>query len=91
VVHLKSRIIRHMPILVYGRKSKHLKAAPDILDEGQLLNAKDSERISSVYLDNASLQSYHSRLLQEEGAHLFRVRWCAIYQSLPNLSESLFF
>eukprot|EP00698_Gefionella_okellyi_P007729 TRINITY_DN1886_c0_g1_i1.p1 TRINITY_DN1886_c0_g1~~TRINITY_DN1886_c0_g1_i1.p1 ORF type:complete len:973 (+),score=217.01 TRINITY_DN1886_c0_g1_i1:67-2985(+) len=75
VAHLKSVIIKHLPILVFGRKGSIASKAPDLTQENKILECDDHESISSVYLDNDDLLSYHTRMTTEEGARLFRVRW----------------
>ncbi|KAI7877893.1 VTC domain-containing protein [Mucor mucedo] len=61
VLELKTYVLRHLPVLVYRDNSKK----QDNIDPP----------ISSVYLDDAELESYNSRVEGAEGAQLIRLRW----------------
>eukprot|EP00040_Diaphanoeca_grandis_P044643 m.13090 g.13090 ORF g.13090 m.13090 type:complete len:1063 (+) comp9590_c0_seq1:90-3278(+) len=66
---VKLFIIKHLPILELT-KSKRV----DVQFMKQELD-QTHNMISSVYLDNENLDSYHERIEQIEGAQLFRIRW----------------
>lgn len=61
VLELKTYVLRHLPVLVYRDNSKK----QDNIDPP----------ISSVYLDDAELESYNSRVEGAEGSQLIRLRW----------------
>lgn len=61
VLELKTYVLRHLPVLVYRDNSKK----QDNIDPP----------ISSVYLDDADLDSYNSRVEAAEGSQLIRLRW----------------
>lgn len=61
VLELKTYVLRHLPVLVYRDNSKK----QDNIDPP----------ISSVYLDDAELDSYNSRVEGAEGSQLIRLRW----------------
>lgn len=61
VLELKTYVLRHLPVLVYRDNSKK----QDNIDPP----------ISSVYLDDAELDSYNSRVEAAEGSQLIRLRW----------------
>ncbi|GAA5807687.1 hypothetical protein MFLAVUS_001061 [Mucor flavus] len=61
VLELKTYVLRHLPVLVYRDNSKK----QDNIDPP----------ISSVYLDDAELDSYNSRVEGAEGSQIIRLRW----------------
>ncbi|KAL9544999.1 hypothetical protein MBANPS3_007347 [Mucor bainieri] len=61
VLELKTYVLRHLPVLVYRDNSKK----QDNIDPP----------ISSVYLDNADLDAYNSRVEAAEGSQIIRLRW----------------
>lgn len=61
VLELKTYVLRHLPVLVYRDNSKK----QDNIDPP----------ISSVYLDDAELDSYNSRVEAAEGSQIIRLRW----------------
>lgn len=61
VLELKTYVLRHLPVLVYRDNSKK----QDNIDPP----------ISSVYLDDAELDSYNSRVESAEGSQIIRLRW----------------
>ena len=61
VLELKTYVLRHLPVLVYRDNFKK----QDNIDPP----------ISSVYLDDAQLDSYNARVEAAEGAQLIRLRW----------------
>ena len=72
VVRLKLAIVRHLPVLVFEGAGGKAKKAVTVNGEQP---GRDSGMITSVYLDNAHLDVYHSRLEREQGATLVRTRW----------------
>ena len=68
VLSVKCSMVKHFPVLIFGRKLS-VGAA------GGANQPSDSSLISSVYLDNASLDIYHTRIDRLDGATLFRFRW----------------
>ncbi|KAI8368708.1 VTC domain-containing protein [Blakeslea trispora] len=60
VLELKTYVLRHLPVLVYRDNSKKDDIDPPI---------------SSMYLDNADLDSYNSRVEAAEGSEMVRLRW----------------
>ncbi|KAI9496419.1 VTC domain-containing protein [Zychaea mexicana] len=61
ILELKTFVLRHLPVLVYRDNS--LKQ--DNIDPP----------ISSLYLDNAALDTYNSRIESAEGSQVIRLRW----------------
>ncbi|KAG1244460.1 hypothetical protein G6F68_015442 [Rhizopus microsporus] len=61
VLELKTYVLRHLPVLVYRDNSKK----QDNIDPP----------ISSVYFDDAELDSYNSRVEGAEGSQIIRLRW----------------
>ncbi|KAI7853894.1 VTC domain-containing protein [Circinella umbellata] len=61
ILELKTFVLRHLPVLVYRDNS--LKQ--DNIDPP----------ISSLYLDNSSLDTYNSRVEAAEGSQIIRLRW----------------
>jgi SPX domain protein involved in polyphosphate accumulation len=61
VLELKTYVLRHLPVLVYRDNSKK----QDNIDPP----------ISSVYLDDAELDSYNSRVEATDGSQIIRLRW----------------
>jgi SPX domain protein involved in polyphosphate accumulation len=61
VLELKTYVLRHLPVLVYRDNSKK----QDNIDPP----------ISSVYLDDAELDSYNSRVEAADGSQIIRLRW----------------
>lgn len=61
VLELKTYVLRHLPVLVYRDNSKK----QDNIDPP----------ISSIYLDDAGLDSYNSRVEGADGSQIIRLRW----------------
>lgn len=74
VLKLKSEVIKHLPILIYG-KDKARKTALKKLSLLKEQKITDWNLISSVYFDNDALDTYHERIHREHGAALLRLRW----------------
>jgi len=74
VLRLKCDVIKHLPILIYG-KGKGKGGATSRLSSLKEQTQRDGTLISSVYFDNGSLQTYHDRLRREHGSSLMRIRW----------------
>jgi SPX domain protein involved in polyphosphate accumulation/uncharacterized membrane protein YidH (DUF202 family) len=68
VLHVKCAMVKHFPVLIFGRKL----SISDARDGEQ---PSDSSLITSVYLDNTALDIYHTRIDRVDGATLFRFRW----------------
>eukprot|EP01025_Chloroclados_australasicus_P029400 TRINITY_DN2938_c0_g1_i11.p1 TRINITY_DN2938_c0_g1~~TRINITY_DN2938_c0_g1_i11.p1 ORF type:complete len:793 (-),score=44.46 TRINITY_DN2938_c0_g1_i11:198-2576(-) len=84
VLKVKSIIIQHLPVLIYGDRPKlqfgrSNSAIRNLLED----NIGASAKISSVYVDNVDLYTYHQRLVREDGATLARIRWYGERQSGP--------
>jgi hypothetical protein len=60
-------LVKHLPVLIFGRSAGFNAAQRDV--------PSDSSLISSVYYDNADLDVYLERLERQEGATLIRMRW----------------
>lgn len=69
----------HLPVLVMGRKPPAAGRFPE-----DFLNVAPESWLSSIYMDDEAFTLYHGRLLREEGARLFRLRW---YGSFHNPSD----
>ncbi|KAF7726810.1 vacuolar transporter chaperone [Apophysomyces ossiformis] len=61
VLELKTYVLRHLPVLVYRDNSMK----QDDIDPP----------ISSLYLDNADLDAYSSRVESAQGSQIIRLRW----------------
>jgi uncharacterized membrane protein YidH (DUF202 family) len=68
VLPVKCELIKHIPVLIFGRKLT-VGAA------GGANQPSDSSLVTSVYLDNDTSDIYHSRLDRLDNATLFRFRW----------------
>mmetsp|Transcript_23822 Transcript_23822/g.43199 ORF Transcript_23822/g.43199 Transcript_23822/m.43199 type:complete len:676 (-) Transcript_23822:120-2147(-) len=90
VVLLKTRIVEHLPYLIFGASQKEQEkllepfALLDLQYEGMDFNAaasaysgtmEESQLLSSVYFDSPDAVSYQERIRREEGARLVRFRW----------------
>jgi len=90
VVLLKTRIVQHLPYLLFGASTADQEKLLDpfaLLDldyEGfdvqSALGAytgtmEESQLLSSVYFDSPDAVSYQERIHREEGARLVRFRW----------------
>eukprot|EP00899_Mesostigma_viride_P026594 jgi/Mesvir1/7119/Mv09222-RA.2 len=86
VMPLKVSLVKHLPILIFGRDRKNdLK---DVINDG-FLRATDASSISSIYLDNpATFELYAGRRRGDGGAALFRRRWYGDLQSLAPTTET---
>ncbi|RCH92004.1 vacuolar transporter chaperone, partial [Rhizopus stolonifer] len=62
VLELKTYVLRHLPVLVY--RDNNSKRQDNI-----------DPPISTLYLDNADLDSYNSRVEAAEGSQVIRLRW----------------
>lgn len=74
VLRLKCDVIKHLPILIYG-KGKDRGGAKSRLSSLQEQAVRDGTLISSVYFDNNNMDTYHERLRREHGSSLVRIRW----------------
>eukprot|EP00887_Chlorella_sp_A99_P003724 scaffold7.g3724.t1 len=76
VMALKAQIIRHLPILIFGDRTKLTEGDPSavrfLADEGA---TSDSSDISSAF---------HTRLRREDGAAVARVRWYGERSARPD-------
>ncbi|CAO3587215.1 unnamed protein product [Absidia cylindrospora] len=61
VLELKTYVLRHLPVLVYRDNS----GKKDNIDPP----------ISTLYLDNANLDAYNSRVESAQGSQIIRLRW----------------
>jgi len=69
ITALKTYTLRHVPILeINESKEVDLEFFKQGFDQTHNF-------ISSVYLDSEHLDCYHDRIMQNEGAQLFRIRW----------------
>jgi len=91
VVLLKTRIVRHLPYLLFGASTvdqeKLLEPFAllglDYANENQQSvvgaeydgSLEESQLLSSVYFDNLDGSCYEERIRREEGARLVRFRW----------------
>ncbi|CAE7490839.1 VTC4 [Symbiodinium microadriaticum] len=90
VVLLKTRIVEHLPYLIFGASQTEqetllepfalLDLEYDGLDDQKALSAysgtmEESQLLSSVYFDSPEATSYQERIRREEGARLVRFRW----------------
>mmetsp|Transcript_14734 Transcript_14734/g.31829 ORF Transcript_14734/g.31829 Transcript_14734/m.31829 type:complete len:693 (-) Transcript_14734:201-2279(-) len=90
VVLLKTRIVEHLPYLIFGASTAEQEK---LLDPFALLDLdyqgfdiqssmgaytgtmEESQLLSSVYFDSPDAVSYQERIHREEGARLVRFRW----------------
>ena len=86
VTRLKTAIIRHLPVLVFGRDTSEYRPVGP-LDAAAITEGTDSGVITSIYFDTADLACYHARIRREEGAQLLRVRWYGGEEAPPPHGE----
>lgn len=90
VIKLKTRIVKHLPYLIFGAS---MTEQEKLLDPFHLLNLEyegfdvqsaeraysgtmeESQLLSSVYFDSPSADSYQERIHRRESARLVRFRW----------------
>ena len=70
LVRLKLFLLHELPILEVSGPS-----APVNLDFYRQTHTQVHNMISSVYLDNETCTTYHTRIQRLDGAQLFRLRW----------------
>lgn len=75
VMEVKTHILRHLPLLVYGSSS----------------NAAESQQpadptITSLYFDNPSLELYEAKLQKNDVAPSLRLRWVGRLSDKPELT-----
>eukprot|EP00204_Picochlorum_oklahomense_P001787 CAMPEP_0118803424 /NCGR_PEP_ID=MMETSP1161-20130426/17101_1 /TAXON_ID=249345 /ORGANISM="Picochlorum oklahomensis, Strain CCMP2329" /LENGTH=873 /DNA_ID=CAMNT_0006731935 /DNA_START=205 /DNA_END=2826 /DNA_ORIENTATION=+ len=77
VTRFKLHVMRHLPILVYGERSKIMDVpVRQLQDTRPEPSIKDFGSISSVYLDSVpALEHYHDRLHRRDKASVIRLRW----------------
>mmetsp|Transcript_7187 Transcript_7187/g.19311 ORF Transcript_7187/g.19311 Transcript_7187/m.19311 type:complete len:1011 (-) Transcript_7187:121-3153(-) len=75
-------IAEHLPVLVIGRKPISAGKVPE-----DFLCADKETWLSSIYLDDDAFTLYHGRVMREEGARLFRLRWYGDFHEPPDDSE----
>lgn len=68
VTDVKLAILKHIPVIVYNSPNK-------LPPSSEPYSQKLDFAISSVYLDNSSLELYLGRLEKTEGAEAIRIRW----------------
>jgi len=77
LLKVKFEIIKHLPLLIFGRKQgaddEKKQALRFVTGNNEIL--RDSQKISSVYFDSPELHVYHDRLMRHDGASLLRIRW----------------
>lgn len=74
VVEVKTAILRHLPVLIYNPADGNANTSSlGNLDGGKRYNADPS--ITSIYLDNSSLDLYTSKIERAEQAQAIRLRW----------------
>lgn len=90
VVLLKTRIVEHLPYLIFGASQSEQEKLLEpfaLLDleyrdgmDSHAMSAysgtmEESQLLSSVYFDSPDATSYQERIRREEGARLVRFRW----------------
>eukprot|EP01127_Copromyxa_protea_P010564 TRINITY_DN2576_c0_g2_i1.p1 TRINITY_DN2576_c0_g2~~TRINITY_DN2576_c0_g2_i1.p1 ORF type:complete len:725 (-),score=115.42 TRINITY_DN2576_c0_g2_i1:1418-3334(-) len=86
VTKLKLALVKHLPVLRFGKtqgvlglddaRSSTTQMGYSHLNNGYDGNySADDSDITSVYFDNEDLQLYHDKIRRREGATLIRVRW----------------
>ncbi|CAJ1382666.1 unnamed protein product, partial [Effrenium voratum] len=89
VVMLKTRIVEHLPYLIFGASQSEQEKLLEpfaLLDleysgmDSQAMSAysgtmEESQLLSSVYFDSPDAKCYRERIRREEGARLVRFRW----------------
>jgi uncharacterized membrane protein YidH (DUF202 family) len=85
---LKVSVLKHLPILLFGRDSSTYKPITP-LDRDKIGESTDSGCITSIYIDSDDLSCYHSRIQREESAQLFRLRWYGS-QPIPSAKSEVF-
>eukprot|EP00884_Botryococcus_braunii_P018805 jgi/Botrbrau1/5608/Bobra.97_2s0031.1 len=83
VTRIKCEVIKHLPISIFGRQDNIVNGA------GQTGNLQEADLcdwacISSLYFDDAEMQTYASRLRKEDGAQVVRIRWYGERTDDPN-------
>lgn len=74
VLKVKCRVMKHLPILLYGKRPNEGSVASKLMPLKQQTQ-REHALISSVYFDTDKLDTYHERLIREHGASLIRIRW----------------
>lgn len=78
VMEVKTRILRHLPLLIYGSSSKS-DAGEDDEDVGE-------PTITSLYFDNPALELYESKLKKSEVSPSLRLRWVGKLSDKPEIT-----
>lgn len=84
---VKTCIIKHLPLDIFGRKVGDQQAS--LVDYSEYLESlrglSDSSVINSIYLDNEDLEMYHNRIgIEGPRGNLIRVRWYGDHVNPPS-------
>ncbi|KAF5100858.1 hypothetical protein D0Z03_000737 [Geotrichum reessii] len=77
VMEVKTRILRHLPLLIYGSNTSG--TGEDDEEAGE-------PTISSLYFDNPNLELYESKLQKSEVSPSLRLRWVGRLSEKPEIT-----
>lgn len=75
VMEVKTRILRHLPLLVYGNKGN-----------GETDATQHDPTITSLYFDNPQFELYESKLQKNEVSPSLRLRWSGKLADKPDIT-----
>ncbi|KAF5100935.1 hypothetical protein D0Z00_001066 [Geotrichum galactomycetum] len=78
VMEVKTRILRHLPLLIYGSNNKS--------GTGEDNEEAGEPTISSLYFDNPNLELYESKLQKSEVSPSLRLRWVGKLSDKPEIT-----
>ncbi|KAI7906037.1 VTC domain-containing protein [Cokeromyces recurvatus] len=81
ILELKTSVLRHLPVLVYRNKDNHHDRQQQQQEQQNI-----DPPISTLYLDNADMESYCSRVESAPGSDIIRLRWYGSAQGNRSIS-----
>lgn len=79
VMEVKTRILRHLPLLVYGSNK-------NTASNGDSEQVSADPTITSLYFDNPSLELYKAKLEKNDVSPSLRLRWVGPFSDKPDIT-----
>lgn len=84
VMEVKTAILRHLPVLVYGRKASTDNLMYDDDDDDEADNS--SPTINCLYFDNPTFDLYNNKLIKNQSSSSLRIKWIGKLLDKPTIT-----